>query len=145
MLASILFLSVAATSALASPSSRGTSFHSKRTCTSPGTYRCAADHSTMEVCDLAGAWETLNPGCPSGTACEDNPFGTNIPYCMVKSNNSNGGQPSGTCPVQNQFSCYTDASSGQSGIKICDLSNNWQVVGACPGACGYIYGTPYCL
>ena len=122
-----------------------------RGCGTPATYRCAASKATIEVCDWDGAWKPLDPGCPSGTSCEDNPYGNNIPYCMaVPVTGGPGGNPggnpggSGACTVASQYSCFTDT-SGKPGIQICDLSLNLQVVGMCPNSCSYISGIPYCF
>ena len=31
----------------------------KRNCATPGTYRCAPDFKSMEVCDFDGGWKRL--------------------------------------------------------------------------------------
>lgn len=127
------------TSVFASPTERA-----KRGCGAPGTYRCAASLATMEVCDWDGAWKPLNPGCPSGTACEENPFGNGIPYCIATPVTPPVTPTGGSCSVQAQYSCFTD-SAGKPGIQICDLSNTLKVVGMCPDHCAYIAGIPYCF
>jgi len=114
-----------------------------RNCGAPSTYRCAADKSTMEVCDWDGNWKPLVPGCPAGTACSDNPFGNNIPYC-VNVPVGGGGPVGGSCTVASQYSCFVNA-QGKPGIQICDLSYTLQTVGLCPNSCGYISGIPYCF
>ena len=117
----------------------------RRRCGAPATYRCAADKKTMEVCDWDGLWKRLDPGCPSGTACEDDPYGSHIPYCMAVPAPPDGGHPPGhACSVHGQYTCFTDK-TGHQGIQICDLSNQLQVVGMCPSYCSNISGLPYCF
>jgi hypothetical protein len=99
----------------------------------------------MEVCDWDGRWKRLDPGCPSGTACQDNPYGTNIPYCMaVPVPPDNHNPPGQTCSVKGKYTCFTDK-TGHQGIQICDVSNKLQVVGMCPNYCSNISGIPYCF
>jgi len=128
-----------ATAAFASPSER----LAARSCGAPATYRCAPSKTTMEVCDWDGNWKPLVPGCPTGTSCADNPYGNNIPYC-VAAPVTNPVNPSGSCTVPSQYSCFTDT-SGKAGIQICDLSYKLQTVGLCPNYCAYIAGIPYCF
>jgi len=137
-LAILLAATAVASPAVASPTERV-----KRSCGSPGTYQCAPSLATMQVCDWDGNWKDLDPGCPSGTACEEDPFGTGIPYCMATQTPPSGTQ-GGTCSTPGQYSCFTDG-SGQEGIQICDLSSQLQVVGMCPNYCAPIGGIPYCF
>jgi len=85
----------------------------------------------MEVCDWDGLWKPLDPGCLSGIACKDNPYGSYIPYCMAVPAPPDGGHPPGhTCSVYGQYTCFTDK-TGHQGIWICDLSNQLQVETCC--------------
>jgi len=116
----------------------------KRGCTNPGTYRCATDKTTMEVCDWDGTWKRLTPGCQAGTECQKNPYGNNIPYCVATPVNPTPTPPGGNCNVIAQYTCFRDAHH-RSGIQVCDLSNHLQTVGMCPNYCAYIAGIPYCF
>jgi len=127
--------------------STATPTNMKRGCGTPGVYRCAPALDTMEVCDFDGNWKRLDPGCPADTECQPNPFGNNIPYCMVKGPGSSGpggspgGSVGGSCSTAGQYSCTSDYSA----IQICDLSYVLELVGACPNYCANIAGIPYCF
>jgi hypothetical protein len=113
-------------------------------CGTPGVYRCAPAKDTMEVCDFDGNWKRLDPGCPKDTECQPNPFGNNIPYCMVKTTNTGTGTPTGVganCATAGQYTCTPDGKS----IQVCDVSKKNVLVGKCPKYCSYIAGIPYCF
>lgn len=134
------FLALAST-ALAAPQ------QTKRTaCTAPGTYICAADRTTMEVCDFDGYYKRLSPGCPTGTSCSYPANGGGLPYCT---NNPVPPPPvtprdGESCGKVNEFTCFVNA-QGKAGIRICDQQYKLQTVGLCPKRCDYIGGIPFCL
>jgi hypothetical protein len=113
-------------------------------CGTPGVYRCAAAKDTMEVCDFDGAWKRLDPGCPKDTECQPNPFGNNIPYCMVKTTGTGTATPSGpgaSCATPGKYTCTPNGKA----IQVCDVSKKNVLVGGCPNYCSYIAGIPYCF
>lgn len=112
----------------------------------PGTYRCDADGTSIDVCDAQSNWLVAGP-CPGDTVCEYLPQnGFDLPFCV----NPTTAEKRNTHPpcTPATYTCAHNPTTGAPGIQVCDTQHVWEYVGDCPGKshCEYFPSNiPYCV